>query len=198
MPEVVLQKRDIRTVTMAKASLNSGQVIYAVNDLFIGPRTHSSARYLIRSGEACETQSSSGVIISTGMGSSGWLKSLLAGATAITQSASSILPRTTTEPLAARHNIKAGELTVPVTLQSEFAWDADHLFYTVREPFPTKTTGASLVFGLVTRNTPLVLESRMAENGVIFSDGIEKDFLEFNSGTQAVISIAERRGALVV
>ena len=38
----------------------------------------------------------------------------------------------------------------------------------------------------------------MAENGVIFSDGIEKDFLEFNSGTQAVIGIAERKGVLVV
>ena len=42
--------------------------------------------------------------------------------------------------------------------------------------------------------TPLNLESRMAGNGVIFSDGIEKDFLEFNSGTQAVIGIAERKG----
>jgi hypothetical protein len=78
-----------------------------------------------------------------------------------------------------------------------FAWDANYLFYTVREPFPTKTTGASLVFGRVTTETPLILESRMAENGVIFSDGIEKDFLEFNSGTQAVIGIAERKGVLV-
>jgi len=30
-----------------------------------------------------------------------------------------------------------------------------------------------------------------------FSDGIEKDFLEFNSGAQAVIGIAERKGVLV-
>ena len=60
-----------------------------------------------------------------------------------------------------------------------------------------KTTGASLVFGSVTPESPLLLESRMAENGVIFSDGIEKDFLEFNSGTQAVIGIAERKGILV-
>jgi hypothetical protein len=37
----------------------------------------------------------------------------------------------------------------------------------------------------------------MAENGVIFSDGIEKDFLEFNSGTQAVIALAERKGVLI-
>ena len=84
-----------------------------------------------------------------------------------------------------------------LNVKTEFAWDANYLFYTVREPFPTKTTGASLVFGRVTPETPLILESRMAENGVIFSDGIEKDFLEFNSGTQAVIGIAERKGALV-
>src|SRR5437016_9491406 len=45
--------------------------------------------------------------------------------------------------------------------------------------------------------TPLILESRMAENGVIFSDGMEKDFLEFNSGTQAVIGIGERKGILI-
>jgi hypothetical protein len=38
----------------------------------------------------------------------------------------------------------------------------------------------------------------MAENGVIFSDGIEKDFLEFNSGTKATIGVAEKHGALVV
>src|SRR5262245_46092712 len=87
MPEVVLRKRPTSSVTMAKASLNNGQTLYGVNDLFIGPRSHTSARYLIRSGEISETQSSSGVIVSTGMGSSGWLKSLLTGAAAITQSA---------------------------------------------------------------------------------------------------------------
>ena len=82
-------------------------------------------------------------------------------------------------------------------MKTEFAWDANYLFYTVREPFPTKTTGASLVFGRISPEMPLILESRMAENGVIFSDGIEKDFLEFNSGTQAVIGLAERKGVLV-
>jgi len=68
---------------------------------------------------------------------------------------------------------------------------------TVREPFLTRTTGASLVFGRVTPEKPLILESRMGENGAIFSDGIENDFLEFNSGTQATIGIAERKGVLV-
>jgi hypothetical protein len=37
----------------------------------------------------------------------------------------------------------------------------------------------------------------MPENGVIFSDGIESDFLEFNSGVTATVSIAERAGVLI-
>ncbi len=198
MPEVVLRKRPTKSVTMAKAALNNGQTLYGVNDLFIGPKTHCSARYLIRSGEASETQSSSGVIVSTGMGSTGWLKSLLTGAAAITQSAGSNLARQVTEDLFAAKNARAkSSAKVRLNVKTEFAWDANYLFYTVREPFPTRTTGASLVFGRVTAEIPLILESRMAENGVIFSDGIEKDFLEFNSGTQAVIGIAERKGVLV-
>lgn len=198
MPEVILRKRRTHSVTMAKAQLNNGQTICGVNDLFIGPKTHSSARYFIRSGERSETQSSSGIIVSTGMGSSGWLKSLLTGAAAITQSAGTELARQTTGELFTgskptdRNNGK-----VRLNIRSEFAWDANYLFFTVREPFPTKTTGVSLVFGRVSADAPLILESRMADNGVIFSDGLEQDFLEFNSGTRAVIEIAERKGVLV-
>lgn len=38
----------------------------------------------------------------------------------------------------------------------------------------------------------------MPENGVIFGDGIESDFLQFNSGIEAVINVAEKKGHLVV
>ena len=78
-----------------------------------------------------------------------------------------------------------------------FAWDARHLVFTVREPFPTRTTGTALLFGRVTAQQPLTIESQMSENGVIFSDGIESDFLDFNSGTRATITLAEKRGCLV-
>jgi NAD kinase len=196
MPEVMLRKRNTQSVTMAKTTLNNGQVLFAVNDLFIGPKTHTSARYVIRSGEAQETQSSSGVIVSTGMGSTGWLKSLLTGAVTITQSAESLLPGQATKESSGESKQALGT-KIRVNVKTEFAWDADYLYFTVREPFPTRTTGTSVVFGRVTPDAPLILESRMAENGVIFSDGIEKDFLEFNSGTQAVIGIAERKGMLV-
>ncbi len=40
--------------------------------------------------------------------------------------------------------------------------------------------------------------SQMPGYGVIFSDGIEADFLEFNAGMTATIGPAEREGRLVV
>ena len=54
-----------------------------------------------------------------------------------------------------------------------------------------------MVFGRVTPGPPLHIESHMAERGVIFRDGIEADFLEFNAGARAVISLADRKGLLV-
>jgi hypothetical protein len=47
MPEVFSGKRPVADVTMAQATLNPAQAICAVNDSFIGPRTHTSARYTI-------------------------------------------------------------------------------------------------------------------------------------------------------
>ncbi len=182
LTEVFQQRRPTRQVTMAQAVLNNGLKIFGVNDLFIGPKTHGSARYRIELGPVAEDHSSSGIIVSTGLGSTGWLKSLLTGAVAITQS------RFATDAPPAPEN----------RVESAFDWDASYLCFTVREPFPSKTTSTSLVFGQITPNQSLTLISHMAENGVIFSDGIEQDFLEFNSGTRAVISLAERQGRLVV
>ncbi len=197
--EVLRRRRSVKQVTMAKVTLNTGPALYAVNDFFIGARTHISARYRIELGKQGENHSSSGVVVSTGLGSTGWLKSLLTGAAAITQSAGTALAGQFTQTVfAGKPPPHATPPKVRLNVKTEFAWDADYLFFTVREPFPTKTTGATLVFGRVTPQQPLVIESQMGEAGVIFSDGIEQDFLEFNSGTRATISIAERKGVLVV
>lgn len=184
LPEVFARRRAIRAVSMAVARLNTGLVLHAVNDLFIGPRSHGSARYVIHSGRKQETHSSSGVIVSTGLGSTGWLKSLVAGATGIAQLVQAELGR-------------PGAAKAPA-VDPAFAPDARHLLFTVREPFPTRNTGATLLFGRVTEQQPLIIESQMSENGVIFSDGIEADFLDFNSGTKATITLAEKRGCLVI
>jgi NAD kinase len=170
-------RRPLKPVTMAMATLNTGHVLLGVNDLFVGARTHVSARYTIKAAGREERHSSSGVIISTGLGSSGWLRSVLAGASGIASAA-------------------AGRDPGPRP-SSEFPWDADHLVFSVREPWPSKTSGASITFGKVTREEPLVIVSQMPENGVVFSDGIEADFVEFNAGTSATVGISPKKGLLV-
>jgi len=77
-------------------------------------------------------------------------------------------------------------------------WESDRLVFVVREPFVSKTSGAEIVSGLVSPTSPLVIESEMAEGGVIFSDGVEADFLPFNSGAIATINLADKKTNLVV
>jgi NAD kinase len=171
---VARDRRAAKTVTMAKATLSDRQALYAVNDLFIGPKSHTSARYEIAVGEASEIQSSSGIIVSTGLGSTAWMKSVVTGALAI-----------------------AGGGADRDAAYRPLPWDADRLLFAVREPFPSVSSRTDIVFGAIGRGNELRLRSLMPENGVIFSDGIEADFLQFNSGTEARIGIAERRGQLI-
>jgi hypothetical protein len=62
--------------TMVEARLFDGQSLRALNELYIGHRTHQSSRYRIRLQEREERQSSSGVLVSTGTGSTGWTRSI--------------------------------------------------------------------------------------------------------------------------
>jgi len=64
--------------TMVEARLADGQRLVALNEVFLGHRTHQSARYRITYGEHGERQSSSGVIVTTGTGASGWARSITA------------------------------------------------------------------------------------------------------------------------
>lgn len=165
-----------RPIAMAEARLNDGQRLLAFNDLFIGVRTHTSARYRITFGERSEPQSSSGIIISTGAGSTGWLSSTFNMATGIV-------------------NLLGGQ--VP-TLPPRLKWEDEQLMFVVREPFVSKTSQAGIVAGLIRAGTELVLESLTPENGVIFSDGIEADYISFNSGAIAHIHVAQKKTYLVV
>ena len=55
-----------------------------------------------------------------------------------------------------------------------------------------------MVFGEITNHAQLSIVSQMPGYGVIFSDGIESDYLEFNAGVTATIGEAERFGQLVI
>ena len=167
----------VRNVTLARAELTDGQILHAVNDFYIGAKSHVSSRYRIEIGGKAEDQSSSGIIVSTGVGSTGWLKSVLAGAAGIVNA--------------------MGQNNLSIHSKNNFTWESKYLYYSVREPFPSATTGSDVVFGQVTQEHPLYLLSYMAENGVIFSDGMENDYVTFNSGMQATISVATKQGCLV-
>lgn len=166
----------ITPITMALAQLNNGQSLLAFNDLFIGVNNHTSARYDLHWGGRSESHSSSGIIVSTGAGSTGWLSSMFNMANGIHQA------------LQPDH--------APIAAPS-LPWDTDQLMFVVREPFVSKTSQAGVVCGTITPDTPLILDSRMPQNGVIFSDGVDADFLSFNAGTQLTVSLADRKTNLV-
>lgn len=176
LPDVLSDRRAAKTVIMAKASLSDGQRLYAVNDLVIGPKSHTSARYELHVGARSEIQSSSGIIVSTGLGSTAWMRSIVTGSLAVTQGVGGTAPAHSPGPM---------------------PWDASYLRFAVREPFPSVATKTTLVFGATDSKTPMKVLSLMPENGVIFSDGIETDFLTFNSGIEAEISVSERIGRLI-
>lgn len=52
-------------------------------------------------------------------------------------------------------------------------------------------------YGHIAKGQKLRIESKMPFKGVIFSDGIEADFLSFNSGSVVEISIANEKANLV-
>lgn len=176
--ETVLKgQHRIRTITMAEVQLNDGQRLRAFNDLFIGTKSHTSARYQIKLGKQLEKQSSSGIIVSTGAGSTGWMSSIMHMANGLIRQFGS-----------STHSIQ------PVPL----SWEDEKLIFAVREPFVSKVSGASIVCDYITSHQPLVIESEMPEAGVIFSDGVEADFLEFNAGSIATISLSQVKTNLVV
>lgn len=163
-------KHRIEDLTMAEATLDDGQTLLALNDLYIGRRTHVSARYDISHDGRQERQSSDGIIVSTGTGSTGWLTALYAGASAL-----------------------CGRPYLPVA----FPRSANYLSFGVEGPFPSMTNGIAVVKGMVTREKPLKVLSHMPEGGVIFSDGIESDYLAFNAGATATIMPSARSVRLV-
>lgn len=62
--------------TMIVAELDDGQRLLALNEVFAGHASHQSARYRIEVGARQERQSSSGVIVASGTGATGWARSI--------------------------------------------------------------------------------------------------------------------------
>jgi len=69
-----------RELTMVSALLDDGQELVGLNEVYLGHASHQSARYLLSTMDGQrERQSSSGVVVGTGTGATGWLASLAHG-----------------------------------------------------------------------------------------------------------------------
>lgn len=170
---VITERYNAKTVRFAEAKLNDGQRLLAFNDLFIGASSHISARYKISYNNKIEEHSSSGLIVSTPAGSTGWLSSIFNMAYGVT----SMFEK----------NIKPKRPKL----------EDNELLFAVREPFQSIRTQTGITAGVIKNNNYLTIESLMPASGVIFSDGIETDFLKFNSGAIATIGIASETAQLV-
>lgn len=173
--QVIGGNHQVKEITMAQAKTRDGQIMLAVNDLFVGQKTHVSARYDITWNQRTEYQSSSGVIISTGLGSTGWYRSVMTQAAGIAGAFG-------------RGNFKCEEV----------GWDENKLIFVIREPFPSCSTQTEIIYGKLMKTDTFKILSKMPGNGVVFSDGIESDAIEFNAGTEITIQIAPKKGILVV
>ncbi|MBB2902478.1 hypothetical protein FHR75_003309 [Kineococcus radiotolerans] len=62
--------------TMVRAVADDGQELHALNEVYVGHRSHQTARYVLGCPGGREEQASSGVVVGTGTGATGWLASL--------------------------------------------------------------------------------------------------------------------------
>lgn len=171
---VMANHHQSKTMRFAEAKLNDGQRLLAFNELFVGAATHISARYRISYNQATEEHSSSGLIVSTPAGSTGWLSSIFNMAYGVAN-----MFEKTLEPKKPQLN-------------------DNELLFAVREPFQSIRTQTGITAGIIQTPNHLTIESLMPTSGVIFSDGIEADFLAFNSGAIATIGIAQETANLVM
>ncbi|WP_109508477.1 NAD(+)/NADH kinase [Nocardioides speluncae] len=75
---VVAGRASVEERTMVRLAVDDGQELLALNEIYVGQANHQSSRYTVRIGGpdgVAERQSSSGVLIGTGTGATGWCSS---------------------------------------------------------------------------------------------------------------------------
>lgn len=76
LPASVAGAVGVEQRTMVEARLDNGERLTALNEIFVGHRSHQSARYRIETGDEAEDHSSSGLIVASGTGATGWARSI--------------------------------------------------------------------------------------------------------------------------
>ncbi len=76
MKRAAHEELPLESRTLVCARTSDGQSLCALNEIYVGHRTHQSARYTIEAHGVTERQSSSGLIVASGTGASGWARSI--------------------------------------------------------------------------------------------------------------------------
>ena len=183
--------------TMARVDLNDGRSLVALNEVFCGHQSHQSAKYDIAWSGSNEYQSSSGLLVTTGTGATGWARSI----SEATSVAADELPTPTEASLYfmvreawassfTGTEIVRGRVGVDAPKKSETKnrgkHDAAGSGPAALQTTPTRSPGA------------LQVVSRMQEGGVLFGDGIEADALTFAWGQVATFRVADQALNLVI
>lgn len=75
--ELLRDRHAVTERTMVTAELDDGQRLLALNEIFVGHPSHQTARYELHTSDGpSEAQASSGLIVATGTGSTGWCRSI--------------------------------------------------------------------------------------------------------------------------
>ncbi|WP_405859495.1 hypothetical protein OG361_33375 [Streptomyces sp. NBC_00090] len=155
-------------LTMVEAVTDDAQRLLALNEIYVGPPGHQTARYTLGLDGADappepEPQASSGVLVGTGTGATGWLRSLW--------------------------EQRSSALSLPAPADARLAWF-------VREAWPSPTTGTTRVEGLLDAGQGLCLTVE-SDRLVAFGDGVESDALHLTWGQTIRLTAAEPRLRLV-
>ncbi|MGW0859065.1 hypothetical protein [Streptomyces sp. NPDC002690] len=150
-------------LTMVEAVADDGERLVALNEIYLGPPGHQTARYRIGPDTgatphpgAAEAQASSGVLVGTGTGATGWLRSLW--------------------------QERGSTLRLPAPSDPRLLWF-------VREAWPSPVTGTSMVAGELGRGRRLRLTVE-SDRMVVFGDGMESDALELTWGQSVRIGVS--------
>lgn len=173
-----------RALTMVAAELDDGQRLDALNEVFVGHPGHQSARYRLALADGSgrwERQSSSGLIVATGTGATGWCASIVRER--------GHLPGGRTAAVGRATGRDSGAVGLPAPDAPELAWF-------VREAWPSPGTGTTATEGLLTDEPlRLVVES---EELVVFGDGVESDRLTAGWGQEVRVTRSPRHLHLLV
>lgn len=177
LPDVVDGRAPLERRAMVRAELDDGQALEALNEVFVGHASHQSARYRLSAparrasgaGGDGERQSSSGLIVATGTGSTGWAASVHRER------------RPDADP--------SGLPRLPGPTDRGLAWF-------VREAWPSPATGTTLTCGGLADGERLVVTVE-SDALVVFGDGLEADRLTATWGQTVTVTLAPRTLTLV-